>query len=116
MRGRAERGSAGVVVVGVVGATVLFSGAWLGVSGVFVAHQRASATADAAALAAADAASGFIAGDPCSLAESLAIAHGTRIDSCVVDDQESRIVASSPFGGFDITAEARAGPPSFRSR
>ena len=49
------------------------------------ASHRAAAAADSAALAAADAASGWIAGDPCTLAHAAAEAHGAEIVSCEVD-------------------------------
>lgn len=106
-----ERGSAGVVLIAVVAATVLFSTAWLGLCGLFATHQRVAAVADAAALAAADAASGFATGDPCALAAEVAATMAATIDSCTVSGSESDIAASVGYHGLRVTATARAGPP-----
>ncbi|NQX27264.1 hypothetical protein HQQ81_07855 [Microbacteriaceae bacterium VKM Ac-2854] len=108
---RRDRGSAGVVLIGVTAAIVLLSGAWLGVSGLFAVQQRAAAVADAAALAAADAASGFAAGEPCALAAEVAAVMAAAIDSCEVTGLESRITASAGYLGLRASARARAGPP-----
>lgn len=107
----AERGSAGVVLIGVTAAIVLLTSAWLGVCGLFAVQQRVAAVADAAALAAADAASGFAAGEPCALARQVAIAMAASISSCEVTGLESRVSASADYLGLAVTAQARAGPP-----
>ncbi|MGW9020955.1 M23 family metallopeptidase [Leucobacter chromiiresistens] len=77
------------------------------------AGHRAAATADAAALAAADAAAGFISGEPCALAEGVAAAARTEIASCDLDaalaDARVEVAAGGPFG--TVSASAHAGPP-----
>lgn len=76
------------------------------------AQHRADAAADAAALAAADALGGWIAADPCEIAQDTASAVGARLQRCDLDTvrSEARIAVwlVAPFAG--IGAEARAGP------
>lgn len=72
--------------------------------------QRVSATADAAALAAADAASGAIPGYPCERAAHVAGALGAEVIECDLDG----LVATIAVAAGDVlrtAATARAGPP-----
>jgi hypothetical protein len=71
--------------------------------------QRLAGAADAAALAAADGASGAAVGVPCELAERVAAASGVGIDRCEVDELTAVVTVSARFGGFTGTASARAG-------
>lgn len=81
----------------------------LAASGHLEAKHRAANVADAAALAAADAASGWVAGDiePCALAEKIAVAAGASIVSCSLDPAVAgaRVVVRT---GAPIVAEAKA--------
>ncbi|NQX10915.1 hypothetical protein HQQ80_04685 [Microbacteriaceae bacterium VKM Ac-2855] len=106
-----ERGSAGTAVIGVVAAILLLSAAWLGVSGLFAVHQHVSAVADAAALGAADAASGFAPGEPCARAARIAEAMRASITACTLDGPEARVSAAASFLGLSVSESARAGPP-----
>jgi hypothetical protein len=74
-------------------------------------RQRVIGAADAAALAAADGASGAVAGEPCVLARRLAAAGGAALDSCVVDGLVATVAASTRVGPVPFEARSRAGPP-----
>ncbi|WP_344096984.1 Rv3654c family TadE-like protein [Microbacterium deminutum] len=97
--------------VGLIGcATALTFGlATVGSAAVF--SQRLAAGADAAALAAADAASGAVPGVPCELAARLATVSGGVIDGCEIDGVTATVSISGRFGLVTATASARAGPP-----
>ncbi len=75
-------------------------------------QQRAGAAADAAALAAADAASGWIEGEPCALAARVITEFRLEMATCETDADtgDARVVvrARTLFGS--IEARSRAGP------
>jgi secretion/DNA translocation related TadE-like protein len=106
-----ERGSASVLSIAILGALVLLSSGVVTVTGAAVTKQRVSGAADAAALAAADAASGAHAGIPCREAERLAAANNAVIVDCSVEGAVVAVTATAHYLGFDVTIEARAGPP-----
>lgn len=93
-----------VLVVGLAGSVV---------GGVVLAHRRAGAAADLAALAAAQ---GAQAGrDPCAQADRVAAANGANLTGCSVDgwDATVEVRVSGPrvFGrSATLPARARAGP------
>jgi len=110
---RAERGSATLFALALVGVLVLV-GAALGVVAAMVhAHRVAQSAADLAALAGAEAqARGR---DPCARAAELATANDARLDSCAVQGRDVRVqvtVAGPHWLGqhHDLSAQARAGP------
>ncbi|MGW9632081.1 Rv3654c family TadE-like protein [Agromyces sp. NPDC055520] len=112
MGGPQERGAASVLALGIIGAMTALAVALVALLGVFVVSQRASNAADAAALAAADAISGAVPGEPCRLAGAIAARNGARLEACEGDGAEaSVIVAVEAVPGFAVTAAARAGPP-----
>jgi secretion/DNA translocation related TadE-like protein len=110
---RAERGSATLFAVAVVGVLVLV-GAALGVAGAMVhAHRVAQSAADLAALAGAR--SRARGGDGCAAAATIAAANGARVDSCVTDGFDVRVQVTVPGPRWlgqrhDLSAQARAGP------
>jgi len=71
---------------------------------------RLSGVADAAALAAADAATGAVPGTPCERAADLADLGGARLISCELDGLLATVHLEAPFGLFPASARARAGP------
>ncbi|MEJ6489763.1 peptidoglycan DD-metalloendopeptidase family protein [Leucobacter sp. USCH14] len=79
------------------------------------AAHRAAGAADAAALAAADAAAGFVASDPCELAADVARSADAEVVRCELDatleDARIEVATGGPFG--TVTALAHAGPPPF---
>ncbi|MET4158837.1 Rv3654c family TadE-like protein [Agromyces sp. PvR057] len=108
-----DRGAASVVAIGLIAAVVLLTTLVLGVTTTYVDARRAAAVADAAALAAADAVTGVIAGLPCEVADRVARRNGATLRSCEVDGAVSRVVIAVParIPGLDAEASARAGPP-----
>jgi secretion/DNA translocation related TadE-like protein len=73
--------------------------------------QRVAGVADAAALAAADAASGVIEGEPCARAAEIAAVAGARLTSCELEGLVATVTVSAMFGRLPCTVSARAGPP-----
>ncbi|MCB5274602.1 hypothetical protein BJG92_02139 [Arthrobacter sp. SO5] len=79
-----------------------------------VLASRAAAAADLAALAAADAARGITNGEPCAVAEAVALRNNAAVLSCSEGDGETVQVRTelgtrTLFGA--ATGQARAGPP-----
>jgi len=81
------------------------------VSEALVMKQCVVAAADAAALAAADTASGVIAGIPCDTGARTAERNGASLTACAVDGVVATVTASSSWLGMPISVTARAGPP-----
>ncbi len=100
-----------IVTVGLVAcaATLSVGLALAGSAAVF--GQRLAGVADAAALAAADAASGAVNGIPCDVAETIAGAADTELVRCEIDGLIATVAVSALFGRLPATASARAGPP-----
>jgi secretion/DNA translocation related TadE-like protein len=77
---REERGSASVLMIGIMAVVVLLSGAALLIAGYLLAHHRARAAADLAALSGATA---YAAGtDACAQARRTARANGALLTRC----------------------------------
>lgn len=108
---------------GCVAATLCLGLPVLAAGSHLVSAQRVTGAADAAALAAADAVTGWLDGDPCEAATTVARSAGAAVDRCDVELQrgEARVVlsVSTPLG--TVTVRARAGgvalepPPSYGS-
>lgn len=83
------------------------------VGGAAVTAQRTSGAADAAALAAADAASGAIDTglDPCVLAARVAAASDATVFDCRIDGLTATVEVRSAYAGLVAASRARAGPP-----
>ncbi|RKR73158.1 Rv3654c family TadE-like protein [Frondihabitans australicus] len=101
----------GVVLVAVVGAVLIVTTGVLGAAGILVERHRVAQAADAAALAAADAASGLVAGRPCDRAAEVAGAVSVGVADCVVDGSTVTVVASSGPSLIPIAVAATAGQP-----
>ncbi|MGE3192635.1 MAG: Rv3654c family TadE-like protein [Microbacteriaceae bacterium] len=108
---RDDVGSGSVLVVALVVATVAVALAVLALSAGLSVRQRLIGTADAAALAAADGASGAVPGAPCELARRVAAATGARLQSCRIDGLVASVEVAGAFGAVPISARSRAGPP-----
>lgn len=81
--------------------------------GAAAAHAtRLSGVADAAALAAADAATGAISGVPCERAAELTARAGATLAACTVEGMIATVRVDAAFGVFPAAARARAGPPT----
>lgn len=109
-----ERGSASILMVGVIAVALLIAVMLGALAHAAHGHARAQGVADVAALAAAQqGATG--AGDPCAVAGTLAAQHGALLTSCVVSGPmvEVRVaVGVNPLPGWraHADAQARAGP------
>jgi secretion/DNA translocation related TadE-like protein len=100
-----------IAAIGVVGcAATLCLGLVLTASAA-VFGQRLAGAADAAALAAADAASGAVIGVPCESADAVARSAGAELSTCEVDGLTATVTLSAKFTQLPATARARAGPP-----
>jgi secretion/DNA translocation related TadE-like protein len=83
------------------------------VGGAAVTAQRVAGAADAAALSAADAASGAIITDdePCALAARVAAASGATLTACTVDGFVATVRVEAAYAGLAAVSRARAAPP-----
>ena len=111
-RSRDESGVAVVVAISLVAVLVFVAAISAGTVGVVLAHRRAQAAADLAALAAA--ATLQRGGDPCAAASRIAGRHDAAVTRCTVD-APSVVVATAvelpaALGGREVAARARAGP------
>ncbi|MGC5171490.1 Rv3654c family TadE-like protein [Micromonospora sp. DT81.3] len=100
-----------VVTVGALACLACFTLGLAVVGGATVAGQRAAGTADAAALAAADAASGAVLGEPCTRAAHVAAANGARVTACEVEGLVATVTVEDTYAGMAVRASARAAPP-----
>lgn len=113
-----QRGAATLLAVAMAGVLLLVGAATGVVGALVVAHRRAQAAADLAALAAAASLAGRGSGPlraPCDVAGQVARANGARLGSCQVDGWEVlvevRVTGPRWLGqDQDLAAAARAGP------
>jgi secretion/DNA translocation related TadE-like protein len=100
-----------VLALAIVGATTLILVAVLALGAALVIRQRVIGAADAAALAAADGASGAVGGVPCGLAARVAQANHAALTRCALDGLVATVTATASFGGVPFAARSTAGPP-----
>ena len=100
-----------LVAVGVVGCAAALCAGFALVGSAAVFGQRIAGVADAAALAAADAASGAVAGVACELAQTIAASAQLQLSACEVDGLVATVTVTGSFARLPATATARAGPP-----
>jgi secretion/DNA translocation related TadE-like protein len=74
------------------------------------ARHSVAAAADAAALAAADVASGLVPGHPCDVARRVAAANGASVELCAVDGLVATVTVGRTILGFPLSERATAGP------
>jgi secretion/DNA translocation related TadE-like protein len=108
---RDETGAGAVLAVGIVGAVVLVLIAELALGAAVVTRQRIIGAVDAAALAAADGASGAVAGAPCDLAARVATAGGATLTACSIDGLVATVTVTGGSGMLPFGARSTAGPP-----
>ncbi|WP_308467978.1 Rv3654c family TadE-like protein [Rathayibacter soli] len=106
-----ERGSGTILAISVIAAVIALIGMLVPVGVALAIKQQVSGAADAAALAAADTASGLVAGFPCENATRAAALNGTQLARCELDGLIATVAARTGYLGFEIAVEARAGPP-----
>lgn len=108
-----DEGAATVVGLALIALLILVGVATAAVGGAVLAHRRAEAAADLAALAAAQALQGR--GDPCREAARIAQANDAQLRACTVDGWTAsvEVAVSGPrlIGlGLSLPARSRAGP------
>jgi secretion/DNA translocation related TadE-like protein len=111
-RSGAERGSGSVLAMAVLGAIVTLTLLLVPVLGLLVALGQLRTAADAGALAAADTASGLLAGVPCDAAHRAATLNGAHLTGCTVDGLIATVTVTRLAGGLEFSVRARAGPPA----
>lgn len=97
-----QRGAGTVVALGLVAAIVGITLVMFNVSNRVIQQARVNALADIAAVAAADALRGLVAGYPCEVARELA-----PVTSCVIIENDVLLEVASE----GLKARARAGEP-----
>ncbi len=111
IRGSGELGAGAVLALAIVAAVVVIGLSGVSLAGGLAARQRVIGASDLAALAAADAASGAVAGEPCEVARRVATAGGAKLSSCRIDGLVVEVSVAGSFAGIQLTAHSRAGPP-----
>ena len=107
---KGERGSGTVVTLGLGLAVIALLLVVLPVYAVLATRHSVAAAADAAALAAADAASGLVPGHPCDVAVRVAEANGAFVGSCEIDGLVVTVSAGRIVLGLALSEQATAGP------
>lgn len=116
-RPRGDGGVAVVVTLGLLAVLVFVAAVSVGTVAIVLAHRRAQAAADLAALAGASALQRG--DDPCLAAARIARRHDTALGHCLVVGQTLAVTTTvalpSALGGRLVPARARAGPVSVTS-
>lgn len=104
-----DRGAGSVTALTMIATLVMVAGLLLPFAGLMVVQVRAQTLSDRAALAAADATSGALVGQPCVLASD--ILRAIRMDawSCEVDGGDAFVTLRVPFGPVHVEVRSRAG-------
>ena len=106
-----ETGAGSILAIAVLGATVLLTTLVVSILALLTVGRSVANAADAAALAAADTASGAIAGYPCAAAEAVATLNEAAVLRCSVTGLIASVSVTRTVHGIDVSAHARAGPP-----
>ncbi|GHD83143.1 hypothetical protein GCM10007394_21850 [Salinibacterium amurskyense] len=106
-----ERGAGTILMVGLIATVVAITTVVIPLYWALSVRHALAAATDAAALAAADTASGLVAGYPCDNAELLARVNDAHIKECTVDGRIVTVTASRRILGILVTTSATAGPP-----
>ena len=107
---RGDRGSGTVVTLGLglgIVATLLLV---LPLYAALATRHSVAGAADAAALAAADTASGLVPGHPCDLAARVAASNGAFLEKCRVDGLVVTVTVGRAILGLALRESATAGP------
>jgi secretion/DNA translocation related TadE-like protein len=107
-----DEGSGAILGVAIIAATMLATGLVVTTFAMLALQQGVHNAADAAALAAADTASGAIAGFPCEAAAQAATLNGATVSSCTVGGLVADINVERAAGPFVLRSRSRAGPPT----
>lgn len=108
---RDDRGAGSVLALALLAATLMLLLTLLPLGMALSVRQTVTGAADAAALAAADVASGLLPGFPCAQAERVARANRASLETCEIDGLVATVRVGSAVLGITVTAVATAGPP-----
>jgi secretion/DNA translocation related TadE-like protein len=97
-------------VVALLGALFTVTAVLIPILALLPINQAVQGAADAAALAAADTASGLLPGVPCDTAARAAEMNGAHLAGCAIDGLIATVSVSRPAGLITIGSRARAGP------
>ncbi len=106
-----DRGAGAVLVLGLVAVVASVGLTMVGAGHALVRAQQVTAAADAGALAAADVLLGWVAGDPCAVAQNVVAAHDATLAACRVEGLTVLVRAEAGILGMLVQRSARAGPP-----
>lgn len=106
-----ETGAGSILVVAILATVLGLSALSVPLFSVLAVKRVTSGAADAAALAAADAAVGRATGVPCLVAARIAEANGTALAACQPDGLVVTVRVEATALGFTVGATASAGPP-----
>jgi secretion/DNA translocation related TadE-like protein len=104
-----ERGSASVVMVGLIVAVFLIAGILFTVALQLHTAQRLQGATDRAALAAADALVGVVPWLPCTVAGRILVEEGFQMVSCELENNSARVIGKTVVVGIHQTMRAHAG-------
>lgn len=113
-----DRGSGSVLAIALAAAVLVLAGLVLPLNAALTTRQIVANAADAAALAAADTASGLVTGDPCENAERAARLNGAIVVECAFGGDgatsglEATVSVERTVLGLSVRMSARAGPPT----
>jgi secretion/DNA translocation related TadE-like protein len=99
-----------VLGLAILGAFLAFTLMLVPAWALLATKQKLAGTADAAALAAADARLGVVGEYPCPLATRVARANGATLTACEFDGLIVTVAVSATIAGIRVTAAATAGP------
>jgi secretion/DNA translocation related TadE-like protein len=104
-----EKGAGSLTMLTVVATMVMVAGLLLPFAGLLAVQVRAQTLSDRAALVAADANSGALAGQPCALAADILAAMRTDAWSCQFEGGDAFVTLRVPFGPVHVDVRSRAG-------
>jgi len=108
---KVETGAGSIVSLGIVAGIIAVTAALALGAGALLTLHRAQSTIDDSALAAADSASGRVAGYPCDRATSVAQEQSLVLDSCQINGHAARVTGTVILFGISVPIRAQAGPP-----
>ncbi len=106
-----DEGAGTVTALTVMATLVMVAGLMLPVVGLITVQVRAQSLSDRAALAAADAMTGALAGKPCELAAEIVTSMRADTWSCDLDGGDAFVTLRVPFGPVHVDVRSRAGLP-----
>lgn len=107
---RDDTGSGSVLAIAVIAALLMMAALLMTLVTALSARHQLQGAAEAAALAGADVAAGFLGGYPCLAAARVAAGNGVELADCDVADAIVSVQAHRVVLGVDVTVAARAGP------